>query len=283
MIAGIEQDIKEKIKGRVLYNEPMSRHTSFRIGGPADIWIEPEDASDLKNCIRLSRDKNIPLFVIGGGTNLLVKDEGIRGIVVNMLAPSLKNTYQDERGISATSSVTLGELLEFSSMRDFGGIEFLSGIPGTVGGAVATNAGARHYEIREKWLGIADFIEEVKTMDSIILEVRFLLTKSSKEFILNECRKFLKRKKATQELNAPSAGCIFKNPPDFNKSAGEMIEECNLKGLKIGGAAISKKHANFIINTGGARSGDVTALIGIIKSKVKGRFGIELFLEIKIV
>ena len=190
MIAGEEQDIKEKIKGRVLYNEPMSKHTSFRIGGPADIWIEPGDISDLKNCIQLSRDKDIPLFVIGGGTNLLVKDEGIRGIVVNMLAPSLKNIYQDERGISATSSVTLGELLEFSSMRDFGGIEFLSGIPGTVGGAVATNAGARHYEIREKWLRIADFIEEVKTMDSIILEVRFLLTKSSKEFILNECRRF---------------------------------------------------------------------------------------------
>ena len=136
MITKIEQDIKGKIKGTVLYNEPMSRHTSFRIGGPADIWIEPRDLDDLKCCVQLSSDKNIPLFVIGSGTNLLVKDEGIRGIVLNMRAPALRNIHRNGVGISAASSVTLGELLDFCSKEGFGGMEFLSGIPGTVGGAV---------------------------------------------------------------------------------------------------------------------------------------------------
>ena len=307
MITKIEQDIKGKIKGRVLYDEPMSRHTSFRIGGPADIWIEPRNLDDLKCCVQLSSDKNIPLFVIGSGTNLLVKDEGIRGIVLNMRAPALRNIHRNGVGISAASSVTLGELLDFCSKEGFGGMEFLSGIPGTVGGAVAMNAGTRHHEIRKKWLSIGELIEEISVMDYsgrisllgkndlvfdyrssnlvdyIILKVRFLLTEGAEEGILTECRRFLKRKKTTQELSLPSAGCVFKNPPDSGKSAGELIDECNLKGLKIGGAEISKKHANFIVNTGGARSADVIALIDEIKGKVKNRFGVELAMEIKIV
>lgn len=303
----VKQDIRERIKGRVIYNEPMKRRTSFRIGGPADIWIEPEDIDDLKNCIQLNKDKDIPLFIIGRGTNLLVKDEGVRGIVVNMSSTLLKNIYCEERRVSVTSSVTLHELLNFCCNKGLGGLEFLAGIPGSVGGAVMTNAGARHYEKIEKWHSVGDSIEEIKIMnyngeidvlskkelffgyksldltDRVILEVKFLLTRATREDILNECQKFLKRKKETQEMNVPSAGCIFKNPPGFGKSAGELIDRCNLKGARIGGAVISRKHSNFIVNSGNASSTNVMALIDMVREKVKDRFGVELSLEIKII
>jgi len=300
-------DIKEGIKGEVRYSEPMDRHTSFRIGGPADIWIEPADLDDLKACIRISTDKRIPLLITGGGTNLLVRDEGVRGVVVSMRSPSSKNIRRDGRSVTVTSSVTLMEFMDFCVAEGLGGAEFLSGIPGTVGGAVATNAGARHYEAREKWQSIGGLVEEIKVMDyayeerlrgkkelifsyktlgladCVILEVKFLLTEAPREGILDEYRRFLGRKKATQELGAASAGCIFKNPPDTGRSAAELIDSCGLKGLTVGGAAVSKKHANFIINTGKARASDVTELMGVIKEKVKDKFGVQLTSEIKIV
>lgn len=307
MIAEIKQDIQRDIKGKVIYNELMKRHTSFYIGGPADIWVEPADIDDLKKCLQISKENNVPLFIIGGGTNLLVRDEGVRGVVVNMLSPSLKNIYLGDRRISVTSSVTLREFLNFCSKAGLGGLEFLAGIPGTVGGAVMTNTGARHYEKMGKWYSIGDFIEEIRVMhydgeidvldkkdlnfgyksldlkDCVILEAKFRLNKASKKDVLSENMRFLKRKKETQELAAPSAGCIFKNPAGSDKAAGKLIDECNLKGTRIGGAEISRKHANFIINTGNASSKDVKALIDIIKEKVKAKFGIELSLEIKIV
>lgn len=307
MISEVKQDVNKKIKGRVIYNEPMRRHTSFRIGGPADIWVEPEDVDDLKNCILFSRHGKIPLFIMGNGTNLLVRDEGIRGIVVNMPAASLKNIYCGKRSISATSSVTLKELLDFCCNKSLGGLEFLTGIPGSVGGAVLTNAGARHHERLGEWCSIGDFVEELKIMDhdgeisilnkkelafgyrsldlrdSVILEVKFLLNEAPRKDILNECQKFLRRKRETQELGVPSAGCIFKNPARTDKSAGELIDKCGLKGARMGGAEISKKHANFIVNTGNASSNDVITLIDLAKDKVKDRFGVELSLEIKIV
>lgn len=303
----IEQNIKEKIKGKVLYNEPMRKHTSFCIGGCADIWIEPADLDDLRESIQLSRNEELPLFIIGNGTNLLVSDKGVRGIVINMLSRSLKNIYMDNHSIKATSAVTLREFLNFCRNQNLGGLEFLAGIPGSIGGAVMTNAGARHYAKMEEWHSIGDFIEEITIMkhdgkkdvlnkkeltfdyksldlaDCIILEVKFLLTKTARGDILGESQKFLKRKKETQELNLPSAGCIFKNPAGSIKSAGQLIDECNLKGMRIGGAAISEKHANFIVNTGNASSHDVMALIDIVKEKVKNRLDLELPLEIRIV
>jgi UDP-N-acetylmuramate dehydrogenase len=307
MIGGIKEEVGGHIRGKVSYDEPMERHTSFRIGGPADIWVEPEDVADLKTCIGLSSDRGVPLFVIGNGSNLLVRDEGIRGIVVNMSSPSLKNIYWGNRKVSVTSSITLREFLDFCSSKGLGGLEFLTGIPGSVGGAVMTNAGARHYKRNEEWLSISDFIDEIRVMDhngdtmildrdklsfgykqldlkdNVILEAKFLLSRATKEDVIAESRRFLKRKKETQALNLPSAGCIFKNPTGCNKSAGQLIDECDLKGAKIGGAEISKKHANFIINMGHARSRDVMALIDLVRYEVKNRFSIDLSLEIRIV
>ena len=307
MITEIKQDLREVIKGKIAYAEPMSRHTSFHVGGPADIWVEPMDVADLKNCLQISQEKNIPVFILGGGRNLLVGDSGIRGIVINMQTLPLKYIYHGDREISVTSSATLGKFLKFCIDKGLCGLEFLAGIPGSLGGAVMTNAGARHYKRQSIRKSIGDFIEEVKVIDYngnintlnkrkltisykslglesfIILEAKFLLTKTTRKSILNEYQNFLKRKFATQELNVPSAGCMFKNPAGFKESAGELIEKCGLKGKRIGSAAVSKKHANFIVNKGDALAKDVTSLVEIIKGEVKNRFNAELSLEIKIV
>ena len=218
MTTGIERGIKERIRGRVLYNEPMRRHTSFRIGGRADFWIEPADTDDLKNCIQLSRDSDIPLLIIGDGTNLLIRDEGVRGIVVDMGNRALKCIRRDECTVTATSAVALREIVDFCTAENLAGSEFLSGIPGTVGGAVATNAGARHYEDTKEWHSTGELVEEIKIMDyrgnihllgrkeldlhckaldtteCVILEVKFLLSRATRDNILHERQRFLKRK-----------------------------------------------------------------------------------------
>ena len=307
MVTGMEQGIRKKINGRVLYNELMRKHTSFRIGGPADILVEPWNLDDLRNCLRLSIDTGMPLLVIGKGTNLLVRDEGVRGMVVNMQSRRLRNIYRDGRAVIATSSVSLKEFVDFCAEEGLTGAEFFSGIPGTVGGAVATNAGARHYMIKKEWHSAGGLVEEIKVMclngetrllgkndlnfrykaldlaDCVILEVKFLLKEALRDTVFNECRKFLERKKATQDITAASAGCIFKNPPGIDESAAGLIDKCGLKGLRIGGAAVSEIHANFIINTGKASASDVTELMSAVKTKVNDRFGVELVPEIKIV
>jgi len=299
--------IKGYIKGKVLYDEPMGRHTSFRVGGPAEIWAEPDDFDDLGTCIMLAKDRNMPIVVVGGGTNLLVKDVGVKGMVVSMTSPKMRKIYYGDVKVDVSSAVRLGEFIRSSADNSLGGLEFLAGVPGTVGGAVFMNAGARHYGKKDVWKSIGDFIEEVKAMDydgnthiltkkelnfgykssglknMIITEVKFLLIKEDKENILSEYNEYLKKKKLTQDLNLPSAGCVFKNPAGTLKSAGELIDKCGLKGKRIGGALVSRRHANFIVNAGGATSDDIIALIGIVKNEVKDKFAIELELEIEIV
>jgi len=303
----IGRDIRTLLKGSVRYGEPMKRHTSFRIGGGADVWVEPADVDDLRNCMRLAKDRGAPLFVIGEGTNLLISDRGIRGVAVNMRSPSMKSARAEGNGVRVTSSVTLSELSRFCLLEGLSGLEFLSGIPGTVGGALATNAKARHYSEPGKWFHLRDFIEEIKVMDGagreislgrkdfdsapnipgfkghVILEAKFLLTTGARNSILNEGRAFLKKKRDSQELGAPSAGCVFKNPDSSGKTAGEMIDACGLKGARIGGAAISRRHANFIINTGRASSDDVISLINLAREKVQEKFDQRLETEIEIV
>jgi len=166
MITDVRKGIKDAIKGRVSYDEPLKNHTSFRIGGPAEIWIEPLDEEDLRRCVNFSVENNIPLFILGCGTNVLVKDEGINGIVVNMTSSSLKKIYADADEVTATSSVRLAELLRFSYENGLGGLEFLSGVPGSVGGAVATNAGARDYNNTAEWHSAGDVIKEIKVTDN---------------------------------------------------------------------------------------------------------------------
>lgn len=299
--------IGESIKGRVSYDEPMAKHTSFRVGGPADIWVEPKDIDDIRNCVKITRDAEMPPVIIGRGTNILVRDEGVRGIVINMSSPLLKKKTCDGNKVTVSSSVNLKELNDFCRDKGLAGLEFLAGIPGSVGGAVITNAAARHYKNPDVWHSFGDAIEEIKILDyegnirplnrgefkfsfksfslcnSIILDVKFLLNYAKRDEIETEYRMFLDRKKKTQDLSLASAGCIFRNPAGADKSAGTLIDECGLKGRRIGGAEISRIHANFIVNTGKAKASDVLALIDLAKKRVKDRFGIDLSLEIKIV
>jgi len=300
-------DIKRYIKGKVLYGEPMAKHTSFRVGGPAEVWAEPDDIDDLETCISLAKDKNMPIFVVGGGTNLLVRDEGIKGVVISMTSPKMKKMYYGDVKAAAAPAVRLGDFIRSCADNDLGGLEFLAGVPGTVGGAVAMNAGARHYGKKDIWQSIGDFVCEIKAIDYdgnariftrkdfnfgyktsglkgfIATEIIFLLTKNDKANILSEYNKYLKTKKATQDLSLPSAGCVFKNPAIGGKSAGELIDKCGLKGRRVGGAVVSRKHANFIVNAGGAASSDILNLIDIVKKEVRNQFSVELELEIEIV
>lgn len=315
MIAESLLDIKKYVKGKVLYGEPMAKHTSFRVGGPAEVWAEPDDIDDLKTCISLAKDKNMPIFVVGGGTNLLVRDGGIKGVVISMTSPEMKKMYYGDVKAAAAPAVRLGDFIKSCANNGLGGLEFLAGVPGTVGGAVAMNAGARHYEKKDLWRSIGDFVCRMKAMDYngnariftkkdfnfgyktsglkgfITTEIVFSLAKNDKDNILSEYNKYLKRKKATQDLGLPSAGCVFKNPVPAGtmgteaggKSAGELIDKCGLKGRRSGGAVVSRKHANFIVNAGGATSEDVLNLIDIVKKEVRNQFSVELELEIEVV
>ncbi|MBL7070691.1 MAG: UDP-N-acetylmuramate dehydrogenase [Candidatus Omnitrophica bacterium] len=307
MTNDIKKIIRSNVRGKVRYGEPMYRHTSFRIGGPAEIWFEPQDIDDLKKCALTARKNNIPVIPLGNGTNILVRDEGIKGVVINMSSPSLNYIFWSGQKVCVSSSVSLNEFLRFCGDRGLGGLEFLSGIPGSVGGATMTNAASRHYENTVEWHNIGDFVEEIRVMerdggikllnklefsfsnksvslkDSMILEVKFNLIKKGESDIRRECDNYLLKKKQTQELRIASAGCIFKNPVDLDRSAGALIDECGLKGKSSGGALISPKHANFIVNRGRASASDVMSLIYLAKKSVRNKSGVELSTEIKIV
>ncbi|MBU4376748.1 MAG: UDP-N-acetylmuramate dehydrogenase [Candidatus Omnitrophica bacterium] len=300
-------DVKDFVKGRVLYNEPMKRHTSFKVGGPAEIWIEPDDIDDLRSCLSMAKERNLPVLIVGSGTNLLVRDEGIKGLVISMTSPRLKKIYHGDFKVAVSSAVQTREFLHFLREHNLSGLEFLAGVPGTIGGAVAMNAGVRHYAKKDTWNSVGDFVEEVKAYDFggnkqifskkelnfgyrssnlrglAITEIKFRLKKDDKENIAGECNNYLRKKQTAQDLSLPSAGCVFKNPEEAGVSAGELIDRCGLKGRRSGGALISPKHANFIINTGNATCGDIIELISIAKSEVKKKFGVELEPEIKIV
>lgn len=299
----MNKKIKNKIKklvtkSKVLFDEPMCRHTSIRIGGPADVFILIEDLDELKKIVIFSRKKKIPLFVLGGGTNLLVGDRGIRGIVLKL---GRKFNWIRFKGtkVLAGASTPVQKLLKVVSEYSLSGLEFISGIPGNIGGAIVTNAG-----FPEKSIG--DFISSVKLMTTtgkiitkernalqfsyrfsslkdknlIILEVVLNnLTIRKKEDIKRRIAILLKKRRSAQPVSSPSAGCIFKNPRIA--SAGILIDFAGLKGLRIGNAQISTKHANFILNKGHAKFRDVIALIEKIKKRVYEVFRIKLEMEVE--
>lgn len=307
MITEPLMDIKDIIKGRALYNEPMKKHTSFRIGGPAKIWVEPDGIDDLQSLLAAANDNGLAVLITGAGTNLLVSDDGIKGMIISMTSPGLKSIYHDDFKVSVSSTVQISEFLRFLIDHGLGGLEFLAGLPGTVGGAVAMNAGARHYAKKDMQMSVGMLVEKVKTCDFdgnkkifskseivfnyrssslqrlVITEIEFCLRKDDKKKIAWEYGNYLRKRMISQELSLPSAGCVFKNPDNADISAGELIDRCGLKGRRVGGALISQKHANFIVNAGGAMCSDVLALIDIAQNEVKKKFGVGLELEIKVV
>jgi len=297
-------ELKGLVKGKIKLKEGLARHTSFRIGGPSDVWAEPADASDLKNILLFARERRIPVFIIGNGSNVLADDNGFRGIVINLASPFFKKLECRGGGVSVGAGYSLAKLVRFACEKGLGGLESLIGIPGTVGGAIYMNAGGYANPIYRNMGGL---VESLKVMDYggntknltkgeinfgyrfsnlgpyVILAATLKLEKSDRETLLSSCSQYLKMKRDKQVLDMPSAGCVFKNPPDFQFTCGQMIEMLGLKGRRVGGAEISAKHANFIINRGGATCKDVLQTIDMIKKKVRENYDVSLNLEIKII
>ena len=304
----LKREFSAFVKGEVRFDEPMAEHTTFKIGGPADIWTIPKNKDDLKEIIQFSRKKSISLFVVGNGSNLLVSDRGVRGIVVKLNS----SHFNKIRFLSASSGwvtlaagagASLKRLLRTCLNRGIGGCEFLAGIPGTLGGAVAMNAGAA---LRGRKRSIGSLVEEVTVIDRagrvkklkkeglkfserksnlsnyIILKVKLRLKKKKKPDILLSIERCIRNKKLNQPLGLPNAGSIFKNP-DGDRTSGELIDVLGLKGKRIGDAMVSVRHANFIVNKGNARAGDVLRLMRFVRKTVKKAYGIELEPEIKII
>lgn len=297
-------ELRKLVKGRVVFKEKMSPHTSFRIGGPADIWAEPRDIKDLRRILIFAGTKRIPLFVIGSGTNLLVNDRGFKGMVIRLGAEFFNNIEIKGNCVKAGAGFNVSRLVRICCDRSLGGIESLVGIPGTVGGAVYMNAGGSANPI---YRNIGEFVTSLEVIDYkgrikrlrkgqlefgyrrsnldpyIILEACLTLEKGDAAELRSRASRFLKMKRDKQALDMPSAGCVFKNPENSQFTCGQMIDMLGLKGARMGGAEISKKHANFIVNRNGATFRDVSGLIDLIRKKVDENFKIPLELEIKII
>ena len=286
-------------ESKVFEKEPMSKHTSFKIGGPADIYIIAKSLEDIKKILEYVNKNKIELTIVGNGTNLLVKDNGIRGIT---LKPELDNLKINENTGIATvgSGITLTFLAQKLLKKELTGFEFASGIPGTIGGAIKMNAGAHGREMKDvvistKYITLDGEIKEIDNQlhkfeyrrsvfedeKGIILETKLKLEKGNFDEIKNIMTEYANYRKSSQPLEFPSAGSTFKRGNGF--ITAKLIDECGLKGYNVGGAEVSEKHAGFIKNKGKATAEEVLKLIEIIKQKVKEKFGYDIQLEIKII
>lgn len=284
------------VSGSVRRDEPMAKHVSFRIGGPADLFIVCETIADVAETLTVLAEENIPYTVIGKGTNLLVSDEGYRGAII-VLGKQFKKHVRDGDRIDAGAACILAYVVQDAFAQGLGGMEFAVGIPGTVGGALAMNAGSR-----EQWIGSvtesvtlfvpgegllrvrgAEVAWGYRTSGlrgrGIILESVLRLSPEDPGRIRAAMEASLARRKRTQPMGASSAGSVFMNPE--GDSAGRLIDAAGLKGTRLGGARVSDVHANFIVNDGGATAADVLGLIGKIQMVVKDAYGIDLWPEIR--
>lgn len=277
------------------------KHTSFKIGGPADILIRASTIDEIKNILKIVQQNNIPLYVIGNGSNILVKDKGIRGIVLKVDLKTLEITnHNDNVIVKVGSGMPLGFLAQKLLKEEISGFEELSGIPGTIGGAIKMNAGAHGKEMKDIVVNTTyiDIKGNIKTIENkehqfeyrnsmfsrekfIILNTTLKLQKGSKDEIQEKMKQYATYRKEKQPIEFPSAGSTFKRGEDF--ITAKLIDECSLKGYKIGGAEVSQKHAGFIVNTGDATALDVIKLIDYVKTKVYEKFKIDINLEIEII
>ncbi len=279
-------------------NEPLSAHTSFKIGGPADLFIEADSETQLIATIKILKENNVKYFLLGNGSNLLVSDDGFRGAIINLIGDFTKIEKISDDEIFCGAGAKLSSLCNFALLNNLSGLEFAFGIPGSAGGAVFMNAGAYGGEMKDvitKAYHITDNLEKssfsidelnlgyrhsiYSENDYIITGVTVKLNPDKKENIKAKMDDFLGRRKSKQPLEYPSAGSVFKRPEGY--FAGALIEGCNLKGFSIGGAQVSEKHAGFIINRGGATAKDVLNLVDYIKEKVLEKDGVTLECEIK--
>ena len=280
---------------RVKLNETLSSWTTFRLGGPADLFYDAKKADEIINSVNLCRQLDIPYFILGGGSNVLVTDKGFRGLVIKI---SNDDVQVNGKTILAGAGCSFNEVVEKAAENSLSGLEFAIGIPGSLGGAIVGNAGAWRQSIGDRvskvrllnaegediWIDNKNCLfsyrySDFKRNNKIILEAELKLESGEKAKIETVMKENLKKR--VSQPKEPSAGCVFVNPKPL--VAGEIIDQCGLKGMAFGGALISPKHANFIVNAQKAKTSDVFALIKLIKERVKEKFNIDLKEEIKVI
>jgi len=280
-------------------DEPLARHTTFKIGGPADLLLDARGRDEVVTALGLARDARVPVFVLGWGSNLLVKDAGVRGLVLRLAGSFERVEFLESGKVRAGASVRVPQLVVSCAERGLSGLEPIVGVPGTVGGAVVMNAGTRDGEI-------GALVEEAEVVDPVKAEVRTLsrselkfsyrasslgnlvvmtatlqLKPGDKGDIMTLVARYQQKRLQTQPVHTFNVGSTFKNPP--GRFAAKMIEELGLKGFVVGGARISPMHANFIENFAGAKASDVLALVDLIRERVRAAFGVDLELEMRVV
>jgi len=289
LFAGLEEIVR--------YDEPMAAHTWFRLGGPARYFVEPRDRKELGEVVRRCRENSVAMYILGGGSNLLVADQGLDGVVIRLASAPFTKIEIEGNVVRAGAGADLGQFVRETARQGLSGMECLVGIPGTVGGAVKINAGGQFGDV-------GNVTQSVRLMDSsgylfsrrrdeiyfgyrmtnimakFILEAEFALVPDQPEQIGRMIKEVWMLKRNSQPMNSRNAGCIFKNPRAL--SAGALIDKSGLKGTRVGGAVVSQTHANFIVAEEGATSSDVIQLIELVTQRVRERFDVELELELEI-
>ncbi|HIX60361.1 MAG TPA: UDP-N-acetylmuramate dehydrogenase [Candidatus Blautia gallistercoris] len=278
-------------------DEPMSRHTTFRIGGNADYFLIPHSAEEIKEVLAFCRKESLPYFILGNGSNLLVSDRGYRGVVLQLYKNWNQITVSGEE-IRAQAGALLSAVSRRAQEAELAGFEFAGGIPGTLGGAVVMNAGAYGGEMKDVLVDATVLTREgeivtiprealemgyrtslVKTREYLVLEARIRLQKGNPDEIRERMKDFTGRRTSKQPLEYPSAGSTFKRPEGY--FAGKLIMDAGLRGFRVGGAQVSEKHCGFVINTGQATAADVRELMEKVQTKVEEQFGVRLEPEVK--
>ncbi len=292
-----QQDLQEIVGGAIAFDEPLSRHTTLKIGGPADAWVTPSSVEELVQTVRYCISAGIPMLAFGGGSNVLVRDGGIRGVVLS--TRGLRElSLEGDLGIAVSAGVSTGKLLSRATKWELGGLEFLGGVPGSVGGGLVMNAGTYLGEFKDVVVEVrsirlhdgADilrnhsqcgFVYRGSTLpsDEIVVEARLQLVARSSEEISQVVRALKQRRKEREPSGASNAGSVFKNPEgDYS---GRLLESVGYKGTRVGAAECSPAHANWFVNHGGATAADMLTLIAGARQKVHEAHGIELVLEWK--
>lgn len=296
------KEILENIipKERIYENVLMSRYTSFKVGGPAEYLIKIEKVEELQQILKIAKENKIPLTIIGNGSNILVTDKGIKGIVLKIEIKKLEIEINGEDvKVTTGSGNKLGELAQKLASKEISGLEFAAGIPGTIGGAIRMNAGAHGSEMKDivetvTYLDEDGAIQKIENSQAefeyrnsifskkkyIIIETEITLKKGNKEDILGQMKEYMNYRKEKQPIEYPSAGSTFKRGADF--ITAKLIDECGLKGYQIGGAQISEKHAGFIINKENATAEDIVKLIRYTEEQIYNKFGKKIETEIEI-
>ena len=293
-----KEEIRKLIEGKVLFNVPMKRFTSMKVGGPVDVLLFPRNVGELKKVVRYARKKSIPITILGKGTNMIVRDKGIRGWMINLMQ-GLKKIRAEREVVEAEAGASLQRLVQFSVQKGLTGFEPFYGIPGTVGGGLSMNAGAWGSELKDILLSMTlmkengDIIERPRSRlrfsyrglalpsKWVILKGRFQLKKGKKKEMVERIKSYSEQRRKKQPLDYPSAGSVFKNPTGGR--AGRWIEETGLKGYRMGHAMVSERHANFIINLGNATATDVIHLMEWVEKKASEEKGVSLEREVKVV